>query len=164
MSLKDENRKGALLLHYIGDAVYDIYEAEKGDSADTYEATKHVLTSYFEPKRNIQMDIFNVRSCKQKPNQSIDDFVNTLRKLAKNCNFTKTDAEILSQVIQLCKSSRLQKKSPSWTWQNTKRTSRVRPITWNGRQASRCDQRWSCKRKQKSKISKKNKLAKAWLT
>ena len=86
MNLKDENRKRALLLHYVGDAVYDIYKAEKGDSADTYEATKQVVTSYFEPKRNIQMDIFNLRSCKQKANQSLDDFVTELRQLAKNCN------------------------------------------------------------------------------
>ena len=94
MDLKDENRKRALLVLYVGDAVCDIYEAEKGDSADTYEATKHVLTSYLEPNRNIQMDIFNFRSCKQKANQALDDFVTELRQLAKNYNFTNTDAEI----------------------------------------------------------------------
>ena len=111
LNLKDDKRKRALLLHYVGDAVYDIYEAEKGDSGDTYEATKGVLTSYFEPKRNVQMEIFNFRNCKQKVNQSLDDFVTELRTLAKNCNFVNTDSEILSQVIQHCKSSRLRKRA-----------------------------------------------------
>ena len=111
MNLKDESRKRALLLHYVGEDVYDIYEAEKGDSSSTYDATKEVLTSYFKPKRNVQMEIFNFRSCKQKANQSLDDFVTELRKLAKNCEFTDTDAEILSQVIQYCSSSRLRKRA-----------------------------------------------------
>lgn len=111
MNLKDSNRKKALLLHYVGDSVYDIYEAEKSSSDSTYEETKQVLTSYFEPKRNIQMDIFNFRSCKQKANQSLDDFVTELRQLAKYCNFLSTDDEILSQVIQHCKSSRLRKRA-----------------------------------------------------
>ena len=111
MNLKDDNRKRALLLHYVGDSVYDIYEAEKGDSRETYTATKGVLTSYFEPKRNVQMEIFNFRNCKQKVNQSLDDFVTELRTLAKNCNFANTDSEILSQVIQHCKSSRLRKRA-----------------------------------------------------
>lgn len=111
MNLKDESRKRALLLHYVGEDVYDIYEAEKGDNPSTYEATKQVLTSYFKPKRNVQMEIFNFRSCKQKANQSLDDFVTELRKLAKNCEFTNTDAEILSQIIQHCSSSRLRKRA-----------------------------------------------------
>lgn len=112
MNLKDDDRKRALLLHYVGDTVFDIYEAEKSSSDDTsYEETKEVLTSYFEPKRNIQMDIFNFRSCKQKVNQSLDDFVTELRQLAKYCDFLNTDEEILSQVIQHCKSSRLRKRA-----------------------------------------------------
>lgn len=111
MNLKDDARKRALLLHYVGEAVYDIYEAEKGSTAATYDETKKVLTAYFKPKRNIQMEIFNFRSCKQKANQSLDDFVTELRQLAKNCEFTNTDHEILSQVIQHCSSSRLRKRA-----------------------------------------------------
>lgn len=111
LNLKDEKRMRALLLHYVGDVVFDIYEAEKGDSPETYKATKEVLTAYFAPKRNVQMEIFNFRTCTQKANQSLDEFVTELRQLAKNCEFVNTDAEILSQVIQHCKSSRLRKRA-----------------------------------------------------
>ena len=111
MNLKDDARKRALLLHYVGETVHDIYEAEKADSPATYDETKKVLSTYFKPKRNIQIEIFNFRSCKQKPNQSLDDFVTKLRKLSKTCEFPNTDAEILFQVIQHCHSSRLRKRA-----------------------------------------------------
>ena len=57
------------------------------------------------------MKIFNFRSCKQKANQSLDEYVTELRRLARNCDFANTDGEILSQVIQHCKSSRLRKRA-----------------------------------------------------
>ena len=97
MNLKDDSRKRALPLHYAGETVFDIYEAEKGTSASTYTATKEVLTTYFTPKKNVQIEIFNFRSCKQKPNQSLDEYVTELRQLSKDCEFTNVDADILSQ-------------------------------------------------------------------
>ena len=111
MNLKDDTRKRALLLQYVGESVHDIYEAEKGNSPATYDETKKVLSVYFEPKRNVQMEIFNFRSCKQKSSQSLDDFVIELRTLSKTCEFANPEAEILSQVIQHCSSSRLRKRA-----------------------------------------------------
>jgi len=105
----DGERKRALLLHYAGETVYDIYIAEKGDTAATYEATKKVLTDYFMPKVNVQMEIFKFRSCKQESGESLDEYVTKLRTLSKNCEFADTDKEILSQVIQHCRSVRLRR-------------------------------------------------------
>ena len=56
-------RKRALLLHYAGEQVYDIYEtftdAQKGvnDQAG-YETLKDSLTTYFEPKKHIELEVF----------------------------------------------------------------------------------------------------------
>lgn len=111
MNLKDDARKRALLLHYAGETVFDIYEAEKGESETSYSATTEVLTSYFTPKKNVQVEIFNFRSCKQKPNQSLDEYVTELRQLSRDCEFTNVDAEILSQVIQHCRSTRFRKRA-----------------------------------------------------
>ena len=113
MDLKDDDRKRALLLHYAGEQVYDIYEAEKGTTEATYKATKEVLTNYFAPRKNIQIEIFTFRSCKQKPNQTLDEFVTELRRLAKDCEFANVDAEILSQVIQHTLFDTLSQESPS---------------------------------------------------
>jgi Leu/Phe-tRNA-protein transferase len=41
----------------------------------------------------------------------LDEFVIELRKLTKNCQFANTDNEILTQVIQNCKSNRLRRRA-----------------------------------------------------
>jgi hypothetical protein len=46
IEIEDTDRKRALLLHYAGERVYDIYniyDAEKKDTEATFEATKKVL-------------------------------------------------------------------------------------------------------------------------
>ena len=107
LNIEDEDRKRALLLHYAGERVYDIYDAEKKQTAAEYDATKKVLKDYFDPKQSVQMEIYKFRSYKQLEGQSLDEFGTELRKLAKNCQFANTDSEILTQVIQNCRSNRL---------------------------------------------------------
>ncbi len=51
MGVNKDDHKRALLLHYAGERVYDIYQAEKGTSADTYDDTKAVLMHYFAQKK-----------------------------------------------------------------------------------------------------------------
>ena len=65
MKIADGNQKRALLLHYAGEKVFDIYDVEKRDSETTYDATKKVLCDYFAPKKNKQMEIYSFRSYKQ---------------------------------------------------------------------------------------------------
>ncbi len=84
---------------------------QKGESGNTYANVKEVLTRYFEPKTNIQIEIYNFCNCKQKEGQSLDEFVTELRQLSKNCGFTDLDKEILSQVIQHCSSSRFRRRA-----------------------------------------------------
>ena len=113
LNIDNDDRKRALLLHYAGEKVYDIYQAEKGNDAATYEATKTCLKSYFEPKKNVQMEIYRFRTCVQKEGQSLDEYVTELRTLAKDCEFgaARIDKEILSQVIQHCRSNRLRRRA-----------------------------------------------------
>ena len=111
LNIDDVGRKRALLLHYAGDRVYDIYEAEKGETAATYTATKKVLKEYSDPKRNIQIDIYSFRTYRQEEGQTLDNFVTELRKKAKDCAFENVDKEILSAVIQNCRSSRLRRRA-----------------------------------------------------
>jgi len=111
LKIDNEDRKRALLLHYAGETVYDIYDAEKGETAATYAETKQVLKSYFEPKKNTQIEIYKFRTFKQTEGQSLDEFVTELRKLSKTCEFADVDKEILSQVIQNCRSNRLRRRA-----------------------------------------------------
>ncbi|VDI83276.1 Hypothetical predicted protein [Mytilus galloprovincialis] len=57
------------------------------------------------------MEVYKFRTHKQKEGQSLDEFVTELRNIAKTCEFTNVDKEILSQVIQNCKSNRLRRRA-----------------------------------------------------
>ena len=63
LDVHDDARKKALLLHYIGDEAYDIFDSfsdeQKGvgsvnaeGEANEYETLKHSFTTYFTPKQN----------------------------------------------------------------------------------------------------------------
>ncbi|KAK3105801.1 hypothetical protein FSP39_006028 [Pinctada imbricata] len=107
----DDARKRALLLHYCGERVYDIYMAEKGESDETYPASKKVLEDYFKPRKNTQMEIYQFRFCKQKQGQTLDEYVTELRRLSKDCEFQDVNNEILSQLIQNCRSNQLRRRA-----------------------------------------------------
>ena len=64
------------------------------------------------------MKIFNFRCYRQKEAQSLDKFFKELRKLAKDWEFNNTDNEILSQIIENCKSNQLRRRA-LWEWDKT---------------------------------------------
>ena len=136
----DDDRKRALLLHYCGERVYDIYIAEKGTSGNSYSDVKKVLHDYFKPQKNTQMEIYKFRTCRQDFGQSVDEYVTELRTvetkflelamslldfspriplgtfsilltLSKDCEFADNDKEILSQLIQNCRSNQLRRRA-----------------------------------------------------
>ena len=87
-------------MHYAGEIVNDIYDAEKKKKQEQItQQQKKVLNDYFSPKINEQMEIYKFRQYKQRDDQTLDEFVTELRKLAKYCKFGDTDKEILSQLI-----------------------------------------------------------------
>ena len=68
------------------------------------------LDAYFNPKKNVQLDfeVFQFRQAKQQ-DETIDQFVTRLRKLAVICEFTELDKELKSAVIQHCTSKPLRR-------------------------------------------------------
>ena len=74
--VKHDERKRALLLHYAGEQVHEIYKAEKQTDTGTsnaYEKTRTVLDKYVRPNKNTQMKMYTFRSCKQKEWQTLDE-------------------------------------------------------------------------------------------
>ena len=96
LKLEDGKHKKALLLHYSGERAYDIYDAEKGSEEPDHEATKKILTTYFEPKINIIMEVYSFRNCRQSDDQSLEEYVTELRQLAKTYQFADSDSENLA--------------------------------------------------------------------
>ena len=118
MEIADPPRKQALLLHYAGPEIDEIYDtlpmeaaAADGSPIDTYESTANALTRYFTPKTNAAFEMYNFRQAKQEATETIDAFVTRLRKLAKTCNFSNTDGEVTNQIIFACHSQSLRRRA-----------------------------------------------------
>ena len=111
MNIESRKRRKALLLHYSGDDVFDIYQtlSDTGDE-NGYEETKAALTRYFKPQVNEEFEIFQFRQMKQLESETVDEFTTRLRKKAEYCGFTDKSKEIKSQLVQGCKSAKLRRK------------------------------------------------------
>ncbi|XP_052814002.1 uncharacterized protein K02A2.6-like [Mya arenaria] len=111
LSIDSKKRRKALLLHYAGDEVFEIYETlNLGDSDSNYDDVKQGLTGYFQPKKNREFERFEFRNLKQHHAETIDQFATCLRHKADNCEFSDKDGEIKSQIIQGCVSKKLRLK------------------------------------------------------
>ena len=124
MNLTDPERKLALrLLDYAGDDVHDGYltltvpPAAGGNNPppgnDIYSRSVVALNNHYALQVQREYEIFSFRTAKQEENETLDQFVTQLRKLGATCDFANLSAEIKSQVIQRCKSSRLRTKGLS---------------------------------------------------
>ena len=95
-------RQKAMLLHYAGEAVFDLSEAVGVIPTDNFDATKLKLTAYFTPWRNEEYEVFTFRQTQQKSGETIDQFHARLQQMCKKCNFEDKNHEIKSQIIQKC--------------------------------------------------------------
>ncbi len=70
MEVAEDTRRRALLLHYAGPDVCDIFDtlAETGGD-DAYELAKQKLIDYFTPQTNKILDIYTFRKACQEPTE-----------------------------------------------------------------------------------------------
>ena len=117
LNLQDKpQRKKALLIHYAGEEVFDIFdtfsdEQKGGEDENGYKTLKKSLTDHFEPKRNIDFETFKFRQAKQEPEETVDAFCTRLRLLANTCDFTDPPRELKAQILQGCSSHRLRRRA-----------------------------------------------------
>jgi hypothetical protein len=88
MNITDASRKRALLLHYVGEEVNDLFETlpDRGDDKD-FKKAYEALTQYFTPKKNVSFEIFKFRNLKQEIHETVDAFHTRLQIAAKYCEF-----------------------------------------------------------------------------
>lgn len=122
LNVTDSTRKKALLLHLAGEAVYEIYEglvvtpvaAEADPEVDNvYINLKKALDNHFNPKRNVEFEVYTFRTTQQNKDESTDAYHVRLRAMARYCEFTNLDSELKSHIIQTCTSTRLRRKALS---------------------------------------------------
>ena len=100
MDVKEESRKRALLLHYSGEEVNDLFDTlpDTGEDNDYKEACE-ALTRYFTPKKNVSFEIFKFRNLKQESHETVDEFHTRLQIASKYCKFgDNKEKEIKAQI------------------------------------------------------------------
>ncbi len=108
MNITDATQKRALLLHYAGPDVDNIFETlpDTGEDKD-YKKAVECLNAYFVPKVNTIYEEYQFRQAKQCSNESLASYHTRLRQLAKHCGFTDVDKEIRTQIVFSCTSHKL---------------------------------------------------------
>ena len=74
------------------------------DTGDDFATAKEKLTEYFDPKKNVEYEIYTFRQARQNTGEPINAFRST-------CEFGDVDKEIKSQIILSCSSKRLRRKA-----------------------------------------------------
>ena len=82
IDVKDDARKKALLLHYVGEKVQDIFETFVNHDKSTFPEMKKALTEHFQPKRNLSYEVFNFCKANQHEDETVDQFASRLRELS----------------------------------------------------------------------------------
>ena len=108
LDVKDNTQKRALLLYQAGQKTQEIFET-LSDTGEDYKTAIEKLDEYFLPKKNVDYETFRFRQASQKSEETIDQFVTRLRKLAVHCEFGNVDKEIKAAIIQNCTSKRLRR-------------------------------------------------------
>ncbi|XP_067026640.1 uncharacterized protein [Acropora muricata] len=109
-AITDKKRQRALLLYYEGEEVCEIFET-LAETGEDFATAKEKLTEYFDPKKNVEYEIYKFRQAKQNPGESMSAYHSCLRQLATTCEFADIDKEIKSQIILSCSSQRLRHKA-----------------------------------------------------
>ena len=124
-NINDERRKKAIMLHLGGQGLRRVAKtldctpraevlAVVGPPAvaavpaeSPYAALKRVLTGYFQPQANKDLQRVCFRETTQAANESLDQYRGRLQKLAVGCDFGNIEDEVRTQILLKAKSPKL---------------------------------------------------------
>ena len=104
----DSRRKRALLLHCAGPQVQDIFDTlpDKGDDRN-FDAAVTALDKHFNPLVNKFYERHKFRQMAQQDRDSVDQFIARLRQQAARCQYADTEQNLLDQLIEKCKNTKV---------------------------------------------------------
>ena len=103
----------ALLLHTGGIDLQDLFYSlvpEAEDNEITYEHCVQRLNDHFTPQVNIPFERHMFRQLQRLPNETVDQFVASLRQKAASCGFANVEEAIRDQVIEKGSSTHIRRK------------------------------------------------------
>ena len=113
LNIDNDARQTALLLHYAGEPVNDIFDTLNTTPADDEKAIDKALTAltnHFQPQENTEWEVLKFRRAKQEKEEDLASFCTRLKRLSVTCGFTDANREIKSQIIERCSDSKLRLK------------------------------------------------------
>lgn len=111
-NITNDVRKKALLLHYAGEDVFDIFESLKNaptslspdaqatsgrtttQTGSRYSSARAMFDEYFSTLINTAFGVYPFRQAQEQSEDSLDAFRTRLRKLARGCGFANVELEI----------------------------------------------------------------------
>ena len=102
IGVTDDGQKLAMLLHYIGEEVFDIYTNIFVPGTDeTFANAVDVLDNHFKPKANISYEIYKFRNLKQQTDETTQQFYIRVKEHAMKCEFDANLEKEIKQQIEL---------------------------------------------------------------
>jgi len=96
-------RKRALLLHYAGPDVDEIFDTLSNTGEDNdYDTAVAKLHEYFSPQVNTTYVVYNFRQAKQKEGKLMNSYHPRLYQITKTCESSDIDKEIKEHIILTC--------------------------------------------------------------
>ena len=80
-AITDKKRQRALLFYYAGEEVCEILETLV-DTHNDFATAKEKFTEYFDPKKNVNYEIYTFRQARQNPGESMNAFHSRLCQLS----------------------------------------------------------------------------------
>ena len=87
--MSDDKQKRALLLYQAGQETQELFDTFT-DTGTDYATAMTKLDTYFNPKKNVDLETFKFRQATQQEGETVDQFVTRLRKLAATCDLLNT--------------------------------------------------------------------------
>ena len=107
----DSRRKRALLLHCAGPQVQDIFDTLPDKGYDrNFDAAVTALDKHFNPLVNKFYERHKFRQMAQQDRDSVYQFIARLRQQAARCQYADTEQNLLDQLIEKCKNTKVRTK------------------------------------------------------
>ena len=78
-AIADKKGQRALLFYYAGEKVCEIFET-LAETGEDFATAKEKLTEYFDPKKNVEYEIYTFRQAKQNPGESMNACPSRLKR------------------------------------------------------------------------------------
>ena len=98
IGVTDAKQKLSMLLTYIGDESYDIYEQIMPAPEHTLEEVFTAFDNYFKPQVNTSYESYLFHQLKQRTDETISQYYIRLKEQATKCEFHNVDIAIKQQI------------------------------------------------------------------